>query len=336
MWVRTVPPPRAWLRPCTIRSSPSISISTPFARRPSATAASRSDSLTRNSLSPRITVMPSAKLAATARTGYSSIMDGARAAGTSIPRSADPRIRTSAISSPPSLRTSSASMSAPISRSVTISPVRSGLVMTAVRMTSEPGTIRAATIGKAAEGGWAGACPDQLDGVENSPHRPLAQAGIAIEGGGDRTARHRSHDQTATGARIAEIEHGLRLPEPADPDTVNAPGALTYPLDGRPQRPHGLGGVDHVLAFQQAGNVRLPDRQRPKDKGTVRDRLVSGHAQAAFEGARAACRERGWDGVIHLQSRLCGKTLSSMRPYRRHPGPELAHERASGSCSGAI
>ena len=44
-----------------------------------AVAASRSDSLTRSSLSPRITVVPSAKAAATASTGYSSIIDGARA-----------------------------------------------------------------------------------------------------------------------------------------------------------------------------------------------------------------------------------------------------------------
>ena len=122
----------------------------------------------------------------------------------------------------------------------------------------------------------------------------------------------------------------------ADADTVNAPGALAGPLDGRAQRPHGLGGVDHVLAFQQPGDAGLADRERAEDQGAVRDRLVAGHAHAALEGARAAGGERGWDGVIHWQSRLCAKTLSSMRPYRRHPGPELAHERARGSCSGAI
>src|SRR5262245_1615190 len=156
MWVVTVPPPGARPLPCTIRSSPSISTSTPFALSPAATALSRSDSFTRNSLSPRMTVVPWAKLAATANTGYSSIMDGARAAGTSRPRSADARTRKSAISSPPSLRSSSASISAPISRSVTINPVRSGLVITSARITSEPGTSNAATRGKAAEDGSAG------------------------------------------------------------------------------------------------------------------------------------------------------------------------------------
>src|SRR6516225_3963718 len=64
-------------------------------------------------------------------------MEGARAAGTSTPRSAEARTRKSAISSPPSLRRSSASISAPISRSVTRSPVRSGLVITSVRLAPE-------------------------------------------------------------------------------------------------------------------------------------------------------------------------------------------------------
>src|SRR6266508_4228349 len=101
-------------------------------------------------------VVALAKLAATARTGYSSIMDGARAAGTSTPRSIEARTRKSATSPPPALRMSSTSISAPISRSVTMSPVRNGLVMTSVRITSEPGTINAATMGNAAEDGSAG------------------------------------------------------------------------------------------------------------------------------------------------------------------------------------
>ena len=50
-----------------------------------AVASSRSDSFTRSSFRPRMRVMPSAKAAATARIGYSSIMVGARSAGTSTP-----------------------------------------------------------------------------------------------------------------------------------------------------------------------------------------------------------------------------------------------------------
>src|SRR3954454_21631518 len=61
-----------------MRSSPSTACGTPAAARPAATAAKRSDSLTRSSCSPRMRVVPSAKAAATARIGYSSIMAGAR------------------------------------------------------------------------------------------------------------------------------------------------------------------------------------------------------------------------------------------------------------------
>ena len=74
--------------PCTIRSSPSISTSTPLTRSRAAVASSRSDSLTRSSLRPRMRVVPSANAAATARIGYSSIMVGARSGGTSTPFSA--------------------------------------------------------------------------------------------------------------------------------------------------------------------------------------------------------------------------------------------------------
>ena len=79
---------------------------------PAATAASRSLSLTRSSSSPCISVSPSAKQAATASTGYSSIIDGARSAGTVTPLSSDERTRRSATSSPPALRGLRMSMSA--------------------------------------------------------------------------------------------------------------------------------------------------------------------------------------------------------------------------------
>jgi len=101
-------------------------------------------------------VVPCAKAAATARIGYSSIIAGARAAGTSTPWSSDAWMRKSAIASPASPRTSRVSMRAPISCNVVMSPVRKGLVMTSLTITSEPGTINAATIGKAAEEGSAG------------------------------------------------------------------------------------------------------------------------------------------------------------------------------------
>ena len=74
--------------------------------------ARRSLSFTRSSCRPFIRVSPLAKAAATASMGYSSIIEGARAAGTSTPFSAEWRTRRSPTSSPPSMRRSRISMDA--------------------------------------------------------------------------------------------------------------------------------------------------------------------------------------------------------------------------------
>src|SRR5262249_8358654 len=150
IWVATCPPPAALPSPVPTTSPPATPTSTPLIRRMAAVAASRSDSFPRSSLRPRITVTPPANAAATLRTGYSSIMVGARSAGTSTPLSGEARTRRSATSSPPSLRTSSTSMAAPISRSVVSRPVRSGLVMTLSSTTSEPSVMRPPTTRKPA------------------------------------------------------------------------------------------------------------------------------------------------------------------------------------------
>ena len=134
--------------------------------------------------------------------------------------------------------------------------------------------------------------------IEDALHRPFAQRGVAVEGGRDRAACRRAHDQPAAGGGIAEIEHPLRLPEAADPDAMHAPGALAGALDLRPQRPHGLAGVKHVLAFEKPGNPGLPDRQRAENQRAMRDRLVAGHAQAALERGAGAGGKRGLDGGV--------------------------------------
>src|SRR5208283_1439910 len=76
-WVAAMPPPATSpARPSTMRSSSAICVATPPSRKPSATAPRRSDSLTLSSARPRILVSPEAKAAATARMGYSSIIEG--------------------------------------------------------------------------------------------------------------------------------------------------------------------------------------------------------------------------------------------------------------------
>ena len=78
--------------------------------------------------------------------------------------------------------------------------------------------------------------------------------------------------------------------EATDTDTVDLPKSLTRPLDAGAERAHDLGGVDDILAFQQARNSRLADRQRSQNEGPVRNRLIARNANAALAGAGAAGR----------------------------------------------
>src|SRR5262249_57489350 len=110
---------------------------------------------------------------------------------------------------------------------------------------------------------------------ENPLPRPAAQAGIAVEGGGDGTAGDRPHDQTAAGAGIAEVEHAGRFAKACDADAVNAPCAFGHALDLGAQRTHRLAGVEYVLAFEQAGYAGLADRERAEHDAAVRDRLLA-------------------------------------------------------------
>ena len=105
-----------------------------------------------------------------------------------------------------------------------------------------------------------------LQRIEDAPHRPRAQAGVAVEGRDDRAAGDRAHHQAAAGAGIAEVERRGRLRQAADPDPADAPGALAGALDRGAERRHGVGGVEGVLALQQPADAGLADRQRPEDQ----------------------------------------------------------------------
>ena len=156
MWVATVPPPARG--PCRARSGrrPRSRPRRRSPRSPSATAGKPIGFLDAQFLEPAHARRAFGKGAATARIGYSSIIDGARSAGTSTPLSADARTRKSAISSPTSLRRSSVfDVGAHLAqRRDQAGAQRIG--HDAVSTTSEPGTISAATSGNAAEDGSAG------------------------------------------------------------------------------------------------------------------------------------------------------------------------------------
>ena len=82
---------------------------------------------------------------------------------------------------------------------------------------------------------------------------------------------------------------------------MDTPFAGAEALDARTKRAYRLCGIEHVLAFEQAADARLTDRKRAKDQRTMRDRFVTGYADAAFERA-AATGVSGAGSVRMMQS----------------------------------
>ncbi len=102
----------------------------------------------------------------------------------------------------------------------------------------------------------------QFQRIKHPPHRPAAQRRISVENSRNRAAGDSPHHQPASGTGIAEIERRLRLREPGHTNPVHRPGELTGSLHPCAQRPHRLGGIEHVLALKQARNPGFADRQR--------------------------------------------------------------------------
>ena len=138
--------------------------------------------------------------------------------------------------------------------------------------------------------------------VRHPFHRPPAQAGVAGQHREDRVAAQDAADQPRRGSRIPHVEHIGGLGEVAAPLAANPPGAGTLADHLRAQRPHGGGGPQHVLAFQQARDPRQPLGQGPEHERPVADGLVPRHADAARKRLAAGCRTkrlRHGGGVFH-------------------------------------
>ncbi len=111
----------------------------------------------------------------------------------------------------------------------------------------------------------------QFQRIENPAHRPPAQGRIAVESRRNRTSRHRTHGEAASGAAVAEIQRRIRRFEAADADAADRPAPFSGALDLCPQCRHGLGGIENVLAFQKPRNPGLSHRQRAQNQGPVGD-----------------------------------------------------------------
>ena len=130
-------------------------------------------------------------------------------------------------------------------------------------------------------------------------HGPLAQAGVAREGGGQLMACQQAHQQAGRRAAIAHVQRSLRLEQTADAHAMNMPDALGVAIDLRAHRPHRGRGGEHILALQQAFHPAFPHRQRRQHQRSVGNALVAGHGDAARQRRRSA-EGRGGGLIIRL------------------------------------
>ena len=130
-----------------------------------------------------------------------------------------------------------------------------------------------------------GARAEQRQRIGHAAHRAFAQRGIAGEGCGHRRGGHAAHDQPYPGAGIAAVDHVNGFGKATDPHAMHRPCAFTVARHLGPEGAHRLGGVQHILAFQQAGDARFAHGHRAEDQRAVADRLVPRHFGPAGQRA---------------------------------------------------
>jgi hypothetical protein len=75
------------------------------------------------------------------------------------------------------------------------------------------------------------------------------------------------------------------LRKATDADAMNVPGTIAGAFNARTERPHGIGSVQNIFAFQQATDGSFADGKRAQDQGAVRDRFVPRNAGPPLDGA---------------------------------------------------
>ena len=118
----------------------------------------------------------------------------------------------------------------------------------------------------------------QDEWIENSPHRPFAQRIVAVEARGDPVTADHAHHQARTRSGIAEIERIRRRQQCAKAHAADGPVAVAQALDVCAELRAGAAGVQHVLAFEQAGDLSLSHGEEAEQKGAMRYALVAGRA----------------------------------------------------------
>ena len=134
---------------------------------------------------------------------------------------------------------------------------------------------------------------------DDAAHRALGQRGVADKGRSDRVTGDEAHQKARRGARIAHVERGFGLEQPADADAVDHPHPVILPDDVRAHRAHRGGGGEHVLTLQQPFDAAFTDRERGEHQRAVADRFVARNGDGAAKGGGGSHGARLGKGMRH-------------------------------------
>ena len=165
--------------------------------------------------------------------------------------------------------------------------------------------------------------------IEDAPHRPLAQRGVAVEGRGDSVAADDAHHQPRAGAGVAEIEGVARRQDRAEPGAANPPRPGPGALDDRAERPASLAGVQHVLALEQPLDPGFAAGQEAEQEGAMRDRLVARRPDPTFQRSCAHGAEGRSRGMRRMSGQPGGFLSAGARHGARGPRSYHRHLRLS-------
>ena len=169
--------------------------------------------------------------------------------------------------------------------------------------------------------------------LQHPAHRPARQRGVAHQPHPHVVAGDQAHHQSNAGAGVAEIDVGAGLSEAADATAQHLPCRtdLAHRAAHRLQR---LGGVEHVLALEQAARcVVRPVASAPSMRARWEIDLSPG-TRTVPESARDLAAESGEEGVCDTGATLggTGAIWAPLASMGRPPecGAMLRCHRAAG------
>ena len=279
-----------------------------------------------------MSVTPSAKAAAIASAGISSITFGISSPAIVVPCNAEARTRSSPNGSPQLSPVTSSSMSAPMRRSTSTKPVRVGLHDIASSTRSDPGVIAAATAKNAADDGSPGTSRSKAAGapastrtrqpVDGDRHAQCTQHAFGVIATRSPATPLRSHRSPA--ARRADTRTSPARSRPG------ARGA--FPAANRRESTKRC--VRAVVAAVDVGAHRAQRIDDPTHRTRAERRIAREHREERTAGERTREHAHRRTAVLAVDDRRRARA-STRRPGSRPPPRRRGRARVTPRSSSA-